>query len=394
VKIAVAVQGRFHAFHLARALLERGCDVTVLTNYPKWAAARFGLPRGRVRSFWLHGVLSRAVEKLDRRSAWSGAEAWLHSLFGRWVARELESERWDVAHLWSGVAEESLGSLRGRGVLRLVMRGSSHIRTQARLLAEEEERTGIHQDRPSRWRIAREEREYALADRIVVLSTFARDTFIAEGVRSEKLALVPLGASLRSFRPSPEVVRARQRRLLGGGPLRVLYVGAMSFRKGLWDLAKVVQQVGTDRFAFQLVGPQPREARGVLSELRGAVTLRSKVPESELPGIYAEGDVFVFPTIEEGYAAVVAQAAAAALPVLTTTNCSGPDLVRQGENGWVVPVRAPGALAERLRWCSEHRSEVAAMVGRIYERFQPRDWSEVAADFEAACRQDLRAWCS
>jgi glycosyltransferase involved in cell wall biosynthesis len=86
---------------------------------------------------------------------------------------------------------------------------------------------------------------------------------------------------------------------------------------------------------------------------------------------------------------VVAQAAAAALPVLTTTNGSGPDLVWQGENGWVVPIRAPEALAERLRWCSEHRAEVAAMVARIYERFQPRDWSAVAADFEAACRQNL-----
>src|SRR5207249_261590 len=124
--------------------------------------------------------------------------------------------------IWSGVAEESLRSLGATGALRLVMRGSSHIRAQARLLMEEEERTGIRQDRPSQWRIAREEREYALADRIIVLSSFARDTFIAEGVPAEKLALVPLGASLRRFRPPLEVVKARQRRLLEGGPLRVL----------------------------------------------------------------------------------------------------------------------------------------------------------------------------
>jgi len=391
VKIAIAVQGRFHAFHLARALLERGCDVTVLTNYPKWAVARFGLPRSRARSFWVHGVLVRAVEKLDRGSVWSGAEAWLHSLFGRWVARQLKSGRWDVAHLWSGVAEESLTSLRGTGTRCLVMRGSSHIRVQARLLQEEEERTGFRQDRPSCWRIAREEREYALADRIVVLSTFAHGTFISEGVSAEKLSLIPLGADLQRLRPAPEVVRARQQRLLGCGPLRVLYVGAMSFQKGLWDLARMVRELGTDKFAFQFVGPQPREARAVLSELGGAVTLTSKVPETELPRVYAGGDVFVFPTIQDGYAAVLAQAAAAALPVLTTTNCSGPDLVRDGENGWVVPIRDPDALVERLRWCSDHRDEVAAMVGRIYEHFQPRDWSEVAADFEAACLETLPA---
>ena len=385
MKIAIAVQGRFHAFHFARALLDRGCDVTVLTNYPKWAAARFGLPRDRVRSFWPHGVLTRAMGRLDPRLARYGGEAWLHTMFGRWTARQLASERWDVVHPWSGVAEESLRSLKGTRTLCLLMRGSAHIRTQAELLTEEEERTGVRQDHPSRWRIAREEREYALTDRIVVLSTFAYRTFISQGVHAEKLHIIPLGASLQKFRPTPEIVRARQRRLLGGGPLRVLYVGAMSLRKGLWDMARVVKVLGTEKFAFQFVGPQPLEAHAVLSELRADVTLRSKQPEAELPGVYAWGDVFLFPTIEDGFAVVLAQAAAAALPVLTTTNSSGLDLIREGENGWVVPIRAPEALVARLRWCSDHRDEVAAMVGRIYDRFRPRDWSAVAADFEAAC---------
>jgi glycosyltransferase involved in cell wall biosynthesis len=389
VKIAIAVQGRFHAFHLARALLERGCDVTVLTNYPKWGAARFGLPVDRIRSFWPHGVLTRVLGRLEARSAWRGSEAWLHAMFGRWTARQLTSERWDVVHPWSGVAEESLRSLNGTRTVCLLMRGSAHIRTQAQLLMEEEERTGVPQDQPSRWRIAREEREYALADGIVVLSTFAYRTFISQGVPAEKLHLIPLGASLQKFRPVPEIVRARQRRLLTGGPLRVLYVGAMSFRKGLRDLARVVKALGTERFAFQFVGPQPLEARAVLAELRADVTLRSKQPEDELPGVYAWGDVFIFPTIEDGFAIVLAQAAAAALPILTTTNCSGPDLLHEGESGWIVPIREPEALAERLRWCNDHRSELARMVGRIHEHFQPRGWAEVASDFDAACRRGV-----
>src|SRR5207249_7967920 len=77
-----------------------------LPSFPTRRSSDLGLPRSRARSFWVHGVLVRAVEKLDRGSVWSGAEAWLHSLFWRWVARQLKSGRWDVAHLWSGVAEE------------------------------------------------------------------------------------------------------------------------------------------------------------------------------------------------------------------------------------------------------------------------------------------------
>jgi len=82
---------------------------------------------------------------------------------------------------------------------------------------------------------------------------------------------------------------------------------------------------------------------------------------------------------------VLAQAAAAAVPILTTSNCSGPDLIRPGETGWIVPIRSPERLVERLRWCGTHREELAAMGERLYTRFQPRDWAAVAADFERLC---------
>jgi glycosyltransferase involved in cell wall biosynthesis len=93
----------------------------------------------------------------------------------------------------------------------------------------------------------------------------------------------------------------------------------------------------------------------------------------------------VFPTIEDGYAQVLAQAAASGLPILTTTNCSGPDLVREGENGWVFPIRSPEAVIERLLWCGTHRAELAAMTRRVYDEFRPREWSETATEFEELC---------
>jgi len=61
MKIAIAVHGRFEAFDLARELVRRGHKVRLLTNYPRWAVRRFGVPGECVRSFWLHGVLSRAL---------------------------------------------------------------------------------------------------------------------------------------------------------------------------------------------------------------------------------------------------------------------------------------------------------------------------------------------
>jgi len=385
MKIAVVVHGRFHGFDLARELTRRH-DVTVFTNYPSWAAARFGLKPSQVRSFWPHGVVSRVAWWLHQKS-FPYPEAALHRVFGRWAASQVAKEQWDVVHCFSGVSEEILLALKGRPTTRMVVRGSAHIRTQARLLEEEEQRTGTRLDRPSRWMISREEREYALADRIVVLSSFARDSFLAAGTTSSKLGFLPLGASIEMFRPSQEVVEARGRRILSGEPLRVLYVGSLSLQKGLWDMASVISRLCKEKFRFRFIGPETVEARGLIKELRSSAEFVPKQLQRDLPRSYAWADLFMFPTIQDGFAVVLAQANASGLPILTTTNCCGPDLIRDGETGWVLPIRNPDAFVERLRLCNAQRAQLAEMARHLWYDFRPRTWADVAKDFESLCAE-------
>src|SRR6266481_9580709 len=213
MKIAIVVHGRFHSFDLARALLGLGHDVTVFTNYPKWAVRRFGIPETHVRSFWEHGVTARVANRVHDLTHTMDPDPVLNPLFGRWAAGQLQRESWDVIHTWSGVSEEVLRTPGIQAGLKLIMRGSAHIRTQSQLLIEEEERTGVRIDKPSEWIIGRESREYGLVDRVVVLSSFARDSFQAEGVPADKIRLVPLGADVRKFRPGREAIEARRQRI-------------------------------------------------------------------------------------------------------------------------------------------------------------------------------------
>jgi glycosyltransferase involved in cell wall biosynthesis len=384
LKIAIVVQGRFHGFDLARELLARGHDVTLFTNYPRWAVERFGVPAARARSLVLHGLAARLSGALARVAGVPQPEARLHQWFGRWAERELCRERWDLVHVWSGVAEESLQSRRLHAECRLLMRGSAHIDVQARLLDEEARRAGAAIDRPSDWMIARERREYDLADHILVLSSFSRASFEAAGLSTSRVSLLRLGVRVQDFRPSAGVVTARQRRILAREPLRVLYVGALSYQKGLWDMAEAIRTLSdTGDFRFTLVGPILPEGRAVIDELGARVRVVGKVPQADLPGYYADADVFLYPTIQDGYAAVTAQAKAAALPILTTAHGAGLDIVTPDEDGWIVPLRDPAAIVARLEWCRAHRPALAAMVGRIFDSFRARDWSDVARDFES-----------
>jgi glycosyltransferase involved in cell wall biosynthesis len=310
------------------------------------------------------------------------AEPSLHRLFGRWAAATLRRETFNAIYSFSGIAEEPFREAVNGHALRVLVRESSHIRTQDRLLREEELRTGIHQERPCPWTIAREEREYGLADRIRVLSSFSYRTFIDEGVYPSKLCLVLSGADVRKFRPSTDVIEKRCQRILGGQPLRVLTVGTFALRKGVWDSAAIVGQLAGE-FHFRFVGPVAAEAAALAAGMKSpTVRFLAKQPESSLPVAYAWADVFMLPSIEDGFQAVLAQSAASALPILTTPNGAGTDLIRDGHNGWVLPIRDSASFTRQLRWADSHREELASMVCETYAEFQPRDFAAVAAEME------------
>jgi glycosyltransferase involved in cell wall biosynthesis len=391
MKIALVVHGRFHGFDLAKALIERGHDVSVLTNYPAVVAPRFGLPKTSVRSFVWHGVLDRAAMAAAGRLPRVYPERRLHELFGRWAAKEVRRRPFDVVHSWSGVSLELLSNPGVGAPPVLLMRGSAHIRAQDRLLRDEERRASVPLDRPSEWMIERETAEYARADRIVVLSTFARRTFIEEGCSPDRVSVLPLGVDVTTFRPTPAARDARAARILGGSVLRIVYVGALSFQKGLLDLLRAAALLRDDPVEFTLIGPRMAESEALLAMAGANVRLSPKRPQAELPEAYAAADLFVFPTIQDGFGMVLTQAKAAGLPIITTDNCAGSDLVTDGRDGWIVPIRDSHALVDRLRWCAAHRPAVADMARAVAAEYQPRTWGRVAEDFEAIAVDAIRA---
>lgn len=379
MKIDVVVHGRFHGFALAKALIAQGHDVVLHTNYPSAVVERFGVPRRQVRTFLLHGIAGRVLQRLGNGRSGDRTDCWLHSSFGAWAARSVRADS-DFVHGFSGVMEEFLKTRRAvPNQVRTIVRGSAHIREQARLLEEEQARVGVVLDRPSLWSIEREEREYGLADKIIVLSSFARQTFLARGVPAGRIWTTPLGVDVGQFGATAETRAARQRRIMSGAPLRILTVGTLSFRKGAWDLLQVAQRL-SGRMRFRFVGDCPPEIDGKLAAVRGHVEIVQRVPERNLMQQYAWADAFLFPTIEDGFAAVLLQASAAGLPIIATRNCSAPDFVEDGRAGWLVDIRAADEIVARLQWCDTHRSELATVAACAGSSGRVRTWDELASE--------------
>jgi glycosyltransferase involved in cell wall biosynthesis len=382
MKVAIAAHGRFLAFDYARELIRQGHDVTLFTNYPRSYIERWHIPRTSARTLISHGAAVRLAQRRMPLSERPRLEAFLHQWFGQWAARAISGSAWDVVICLSGIAEETFKSQAIKG-LKVCARFSTHIRAQANILREEQSRVGRPVELPSQWMIDREEREYALADRILVPSTFALDTFVESGVPRERMCMVPFGVDPGVFRPGADVVRERVRRIEAGAPLKIAYVGAISLRKGMWDFLEICRAMPRDRFQITLTGAVHNDAESIAREISQFATIHKPVPQNELPTRYADADLFVLPTIEDGYAYVLNQAMESAVPILCSANCSGPDILTEDVTGWVLPARRPDLFVKRLLWCDVNRTHLSAMVRDGYERFRPLTWADSVAELAA-----------
>jgi glycosyltransferase involved in cell wall biosynthesis len=326
-----------------------------------------------------HGVATRTFYRLTRTLRFLQLDAALHQWFGRWVRSRVRKDA-DIIYIFSGVSEETLQSFGGtEGTEIWVVRGSSHIRVQNRLMEEEEKRSGLSVEKPSAWMISREEREYAMARRVITLSSFAKRSFVEQCVPPEKVTLLLSAVDVSRFRPDREIMRARLDRIRNGIPLRVLTVGSFSMRKGAYDLVEIAKVIA-GRMSFRFVGDVPAEALALKDRAGSAIEFVPRVDEYELKQHYGWGDIFVFPTIEDGFPAVLAQALASGIPTLATPNSCAPDIVRHGETGWILPIRSPSMFVDQLNWCDAHRNELQEMVQRLYSDVIQRDWKDMASD--------------
>jgi glycosyltransferase involved in cell wall biosynthesis len=386
LKIGIGVHGRFHAFGLASGLLALGHDVHVFTNYPASVAARFGLPVERVRGFPLHGLAVRLLARLGLTQRFPMLDAWMHTWFARWLSRRLTAESWDATYTWSSVSLEYLKAKR-TSTVRLIARGSTHIREQWKLLHDEEARSGCFVDKPTEEIMQREQSEYELADGVIVLSSFSRETFLQAGVPADKVHLMVSAVNVSEFTATEAAREARIERLYSNQPVRVLSVGTFSFRKGALDFAEMVQRLSLEGFVFRFVGTVAPEAEELARSLTGKMEFVPRVPQSELKAHYEWGDFFVLPSIEEGLAAVLPQAKAAGLLILSTPNSGAGDVVVPGVHGWILPARDATAFVDQLLCIKNDRQILGATLQQQAAEVLNRSWSDAAQDFTGICHK-------
>ena len=225
-------------------------------------------------------------------------------------------------------------------------------------------------DRDSPAKLARKERELNLADLIVCPSRFVLESLPESVRRAKPCHIVPYGAP-----PVPPLAIPDPRDSTPARPLRLLFVGALSQRKGLEDIFAALRLLDCPPDIELVLLGQPCASWEFYRGFGVPFTYEAPRANAAILDLMSRCDALVLPSIVEGRAIVQLEALSRGLPLLVSPNAGGEDLVTPGETGFLVPIRQPEALAEKISWLREHRANLPVMRAACRARAAAVSWA-------------------
>lgn len=215
----------------------------------------------------------------------------------------------------------------GKNTICILEEVNTHIEFQREILNEEEKYLGISK-RGNSNKFKRQLESYYSADFILCPSNFVAKSFIKKGFSSNKLIINNFGR----VSVNKEITIEEEEDVF-----KLLYVGQIHYRKGLRFAIEAFNKMNYKKKKFYLVGPITGPSGINLKSLPENIIYLGVLKGKELENIYKKCSAFVLPSLEEGLALVQSEALNASLPLITTENTGGEDLITNGREGFIVP---------------------------------------------------------
>jgi glycosyltransferase involved in cell wall biosynthesis len=294
-------------------------------------------------------------------------------------AAEIANLRHAALLSYSYYAHSAFSSFRGTGA-RILFQLHPHPASMRRILREELDRhpecaTSLNKE----WELGLAEEDFRrlveetqMADHWLVASSFTKQTLVENGIPAERIQVIPYGTEVQRFTPG-----ARK----PGGPLRLLFIGTICQRKGVADLLEALDRLPCGSAELTVCGRMADDA-AIFQNHRMPTRVRRFLNSGELLSAYRAADVFVLPSLGEGFGHVLLEAMACGLPVISTTRTAAPDLICPGREGFVIEPGNPAELAKCIEYFLQDPSRITSMAKAARARAEYFTWerfrSEVA----------------
>jgi len=230
-------------------------------------------------------------------------------------------------------------------------------------------------------KLHRKTQELELADVVVVPGSFVKNS-LPDWALKKKIIVAPFG-SPNGIASIPEQSEKNMER-----PLKVLFVGSLGQRKGLGDLFEAIKLLDPTQVELILMGVPMAPLEFYRYEYEHFRYEKVR-PHEQVLELMRSCDVFCLPSIVEGRALVLQEAMSQGLPVILTENTGGADLVIEGETGFIVPIRNPEQIAEKLTWCIENRDILQKMGIKAQQHAATYTWESYGNQIISGCIDEV-----
>lgn len=374
MKIIVVHEGKQHSFRTAEALLQKGYlykYITTIYDKPhsltrivkhllrgdakkKCASHRDeALPDSMVLQYceW-KGLLRLFLSKIPALyKHFPRYYDWLHDSFGRKVAEYAIRNNVDAVIMYDTNANECWKILKEKAPQ---IKRIQDVSIANRLFMKENfikdiERTNdedIKVEQAELWdenNCKRYLEEILDSEYFLIASNVVKRSMMFSGVRSEQMFMAPYGVDFNKFNFVQK--QALQK------PLKLVYVGQVNYRKGIHHLLKVMDSFKGDEVELFLAGgytdttpfyQQYKDRKNI--HFLGFVT------RDVLATLYQKCDVFVFPTLGEGYGLVILEALSCGVPCIVSDLAGGDDAIIEGYNGFKFEAGNDVDLKNKIQW--------------------------------------------
>ena len=264
-------------------------------------------------------------------------------------------------------ALESFRVAHDRGLKRIYDLPIGYWRVGQRIFAEEKEfepewAPTLTGTLDSAEKLVRKDDELRLANRVVVASSFSKQT-LAEAPCTGKIDIIPYGAPSSI---ADEITKPSDR-------LKVLFAGSLGQRKGLSYLLRAIGLLKRS-VELTLLG---RKAASDCAPLEDAIRKHRWIPTLSHEATLREmqqHDVLVLPSLFEGFGLVILEAMAQGVPVITTDRTAGPDVIQNEVDGFIVPIRSAEAIAEKLDFLARNHERLLEIKSAAKRKAASLGW--------------------
>lgn len=398
-RIIVAHPGKQHSYKLAYALDSVGClyryittvydsnssilmkitKIILKSDNRKRASQRSidSISSNKIMQFCeFQGLLALALIRIDKkRMIYNWYNNHVAKTFGRKVARFAIKNNVDAVICYDTAAIYCFDILKRKApsIIRIIDNAAMNRYGLCKLYQELDKNYNILKDKTGYKTYLLNEKEAIIykneafsADYHIVASSFSKGTITRLGISSEQVFVIPYGVETKKIK-SKKVYNCT-------GKLKVLFVGEISPQKGIYTLLESAE-LFNDKVEFHIVG-SGYEKLSIENQMKikKLAKYHGYLLQEKLFELYSECDVFLFPSLGDGFGFVVIEAMAAGLPVICSLNSVGKDVIIDYENGFTFEAGNINEMNDKIEYFIDNREKVESMGRKASETVKSYTW--------------------